>query len=128
MVDAVKIASWALNPTGMLINEAIKRAQGQVDAASDKGMDELQAEIAKQEIRLQFELKQAKIAQELAIAQRISDADTVEIEEFYDLSGKVKAGVNVDEKAINVGLSGEGSRVTKRIYTFKGRMIPTQTE
>lgn len=128
MVDVVKIASWALNPTGMLINEAIKRAQGQVDAASDKGMDELQAEIAKQEIRLQFELKQAKIAQELAIAQRISDADTVEIEEFYDLSGKVKAGVNVDEKAINVGLSGEGSRVTKRIYTFKGRMIPTQTE
>lgn len=128
MADVVKIANWVLNPTGMLITEAIKRAQGQVDAAADKGMDELQAEIAKQEIRLQFELKQAKIAQELAISQRIADADTVEIEEFYDLSGKIKAGVNVDEKTVNVGLSGEGNRVTKRIYTFKGRMAPTQTE
>ena len=34
-------------------------------------------------IRAKFGLQQAKVAQELAIAQRILNADTVEIEEFY---------------------------------------------
>lgn len=122
MSGIVKYAGWAFNPAGMLIAEALKVATKNIDKAADKGVEELQAEITKQEMRLQFEQKQAKIAQELAIAQRISEAETVEIEEFYDLSGKFKAGVNVDEKAVQVGLSGDASRVSKRIYTFKGRI------
>ena len=123
MAGIIKTANWILNPTGMLVLEGIKQASKLVDTASEKGIDDLQAEVAKQEVRLQFELKQAKIAQELAIAQRISEAETVEIEEFYDLSGKVKAGASIEEKSANVGISGEGTRVSKRIYTFKGRVI-----
>ncbi|GCE80491.1 hypothetical protein MSKU3_1966 [Komagataeibacter oboediens] len=123
MSGIIKTANWILNPTGMLVLEGIKQANKLVDTASEKGIDDLQAEVAKQEVRLQFELKQAKIAQELAIAQRISEAETVEIEEFYDLSGKVKAGVGIEEKSANIGMSGEGTRVSKRIYTFKGRVV-----
>ncbi|GCE89418.1 hypothetical protein MSKU15_1019 [Komagataeibacter diospyri] len=125
MTDISKAASWIFGPTGMLVLEGIKQANKLVDTAAEKGMDDLLAELAKQEARLQFELKQAKIAQELAIAQRISEAETVEIEEFYDLSGKVKAGVSLEEKSANVGILGEGTRVTKRIYTFKGRVAVT---
>mgnify|MGYP001483819426 FL=1 len=123
MSGIVKYAGWAFNPVGMLIAEALRVATKNIDNAADKGIEEFQAEIMKQEMRLQFEQKQAKIAQELAIAQRISEAETVEIEEFYDLSGKFKAGVNVDEKDVQVGLSGDASRVSKRIYTFKGRIL-----
>lgn len=124
MPDVLKIVKWGLNPTGMLISEVAKIASKNVDEAAARGIDELRAEVAKQEVRLDFEQKQAKIAQELAIAQRISEAETVEIEEFYDLSGKAKVGVNADAKSetILVGLSGSATRVSKRIYTFKGKI------
>lgn len=62
------------------------------------------------------------MAQELAIARRIDNADEVEIEQFYNVSGKGNAGLSVDanEGTGTLGLGGEGSEVTKRIYRFKG--------
>ena len=64
----------------------------------------------------------ARIEQELAIARRIDCAEEVEIEEFYDTSGKGSAGLTADMKSesATLGLSGEGRRVTKRVYHFKG--------
>lgn len=47
---------------------------------------------------------QAKVAQELAIAQRINTAEEVEIEEFYDVSGKGNIGLQVDMKSETLGL------------------------
>lgn len=63
---------------------------------------------------------QAKVAQELAIAQRINTAEQVEIEEIYDTSGKAGLSANITEGAITGGLTGEGRKVTKRIYRFTG--------
>lgn len=48
----------------------------------------------------------------------------VEIEEFYDNSNKGSAGLSADLKSSTGGLnlSGEGIRVSKRIYKFKGKI------
>jgi len=101
--------------------EGAEKATNAVNAASDKGVDALREEVAKQEIRLKFELQKAKIDQELAIAQRIRDAETVEIEEFYDRSAKGELGAKVDGSVASLGLGAEGKSVTKRIYHFSGR-------
>lgn len=127
-MDMAKTAGWILNPGGMLISEMIQRANTSVDDAAKGGVDDLKKEVAMQEIRAQFELQQAKIAQEMAIAQRISEAETVEIEEFYETSGKAGVGAGVQGQTVSVGASAEGMRVTKRIYTFKGRVAAASGE
>lgn len=63
---------------------------------------------------------QAKIAQELAISKRIENAEIVEIEEYYEGSGKGNIGLSNEEKSLKLGASGEGKKVTKRIYRFTG--------
>jgi hypothetical protein len=104
-----------------LVIRNVEKATGAVNLAADKGIETLREEVAKQEIRLGFEMQQAKIAQELAIAQRISNAETVEIEEFYDRSGKGQLGVKLDLDVPTVGLGAEGKSVVRRIYKFSGR-------
>jgi len=63
---------------------------------------------------------EARVAQEIAIARRIETADNVEIEEYYDYHGKGGLGVQSSGDGIYVGASGEGQRVSKRIYRFIG--------
>ena len=60
---------------------------------------------------------QVKLAQEIALAERISNSDTVEIEEYFgrDLRGKV--GLS----NFFFGLGGSRQKVTKRIIRFKGK-------
>ena len=102
------------------IIDGVERAAKAINSASDEGFDALKKEVAKQEVRLRFELQQAKIAQELAIAQRISSAEIVEIEEFYDVSAGGQAGAQMNEGSIVLGFGAEKKGVTKRIYQFKG--------
>ncbi|MFT9068667.1 MAG: hypothetical protein ABF446_00035 [Acetobacter orientalis] len=120
MSGIINLAASSLVPVMNLIVKGLMEASGLVRTASKESVSALHEEVAKQEILLQFEMKQAKVAQELAIAQRISEAETVEIEEFYDISGQLKAGLQSDLNSIHAGLSTGTSRVTKRIYTFKG--------
>jgi hypothetical protein len=108
-------------PLAGLVMEGAERAAIAVNEASGKSLNALRDEVAKQEIRLKFELQQAKIAQELAIAQRIVDAETVEIEEFYDRSGKGELGAKLEGEVASFGFGVDGKSVTKRIYKFKGR-------
>ncbi|MBT2282216.1 hypothetical protein J7E78_01445 [Paenibacillus polymyxa] len=44
----------------------------------------------------------------------------MEIEEFYDTSGKGGLSATINEGAITGGVTGEGRKVTKRIYKFIG--------
>ncbi|SDC78266.1 hypothetical protein [Paraburkholderia lycopersici] len=110
------------NPTASLLTDAVELAAKAVSSASEKGAEPLREEIAKQNLQLQFAQHQARVAQELAIARRIDSAEEVEIEEFYDASGKGQVGLSVDAEATTgtLGLGGEGRKVTKRIYRFKG--------
>ncbi|QIX22381.1 hypothetical protein FOB41_15120 [Agrobacterium pusense] len=123
LVEVAKAVAIASVPFGATIARTIENSSKDVDAASDKGIDELRSELSKQELRLGFDLQQAKIAQEMAIAHRIMNAETVEIEEFYDKSASGQAGLGVNETGVNLGLRGDGKSVTKRIYKFSGNNI-----
>lgn len=80
----------------------------------------LQEEALRAEIKAKTRLAEAKVEQEFAIARRIHNAEEVEIQEFYDTSGKGSAGLSAERESVAVGLSGEGRKITKRIIKFKG--------
>jgi hypothetical protein len=113
---------FSLNPTAYIIGQGAEKALERVEKLnhSNAPIQEIRNEVARQEIVAKMRESQAKVAQELAIAQRINTAEQVEIEEFYDTSGKAGLSANVTEGAITGGLNGEGRKVTKRIYRFTG--------
>lgn len=109
------------NPTGYLISLGIKKIVESIsESDSSTPMATLKEESLRAEIKAKALLAQAKVEQELAISRRIDSAEEVEIEEFYDTSGKGNAGLNTDGESISLGLGGEGRRVTKRVIKFKG--------
>ena len=120
--EAAKVALRYTSPVGWLVTEGVEKAAQLVANASEKGVDPLKEEIAKQNLQMQFAQQQARVAQELAIARRIDDAEEVEIEEFYDTSGKGSVGISIDQSSqtASIGAGAEGRRVTKRVYHFKG--------
>ncbi|NFC29188.1 hypothetical protein EXM98_19115 [Clostridium botulinum] len=63
---------------------------------------------------------QTKVLRELAISRRIDTAEKVSIEEYYDNKADGKLGAQVDSDGLNLGISGSGERVVKRVYTFEG--------
>jgi hypothetical protein len=121
-LDIAKIALRISSPVGWLVAEGAEKAAQMVANASNNGVDQLKEEITKQTLQMQFAQQQARIAQELAIARRIDNAEEVEIEEFYDTSGKGNTGISIDQasQTASVGVGAEGRRVTKRVYHFKG--------
>lgn len=110
-----------------LISDALAESQGNIRNAEGQSIDLLEKEARKQKIIMDFQAHQARVAQEVSIAQRIASSAEVEIEEYYDTSGKGSAGLKAeekeDEKSITLGLSGEGRKITKRIIKFKGENL-----
>ncbi len=96
-----------------------KSAKGTLEKHESRDIEALKDESNKQAVELQMAYAQAKVAQELAIAQRIQDATEVTIEEFYANENLGEAGAKANSDGLNLGLSGESRRVTKRIYKFK---------
>lgn len=127
-MDATKIASIAgqvalemFVPSYMkAAYSALSSSQDEVKAAESQGLATLEEEAKKQKIVMEFQAHQARVAQELAIAERIAASQEVVIEEYYDGSGKGHAGLKADGEAISIGASGEGRRVTKRVIRFNG--------
>jgi hypothetical protein len=120
---ALQIAVKALPtffPVAGLIMEAMTRSQAAVTEAETLSDDSLAKEAARQQVVMEFQAHSARVAQELAIAERMATADDVEIEEYYEGTGKATAGMKFDSGAAVVGLSGEGRRVTRRIIKLKG--------
>lgn len=111
-----------MGPLAHYMVEQGEKAAKEISEASNKGLAALEEEVAKQALKMQLDQQMARIEQELAIARRIDCAEEVEIEEFYDTSGKGSAGLAADMKSetVTLGLSGEGRVVTKRVYHFKG--------
>jgi hypothetical protein len=99
---------------------ALSSSQDEVKAAEAQGLATLEEEAKKQKVVMEFQAHQARVAQELAIAERIAASYEVTIEEYYDGSGKGLVGLNVDGEAVSLGASGEGRRVTKRVIRFSG--------
>jgi hypothetical protein len=111
-----------LNPPiislGKLLYNAISETNDDVKSGD---LEELRIEEAKQEVSMRMAERQARVAQELAIAERIRDADEVAIEEYYDTSIEGGATVGVSESGISAGLNGKNGVVSKRIYRFSKR-------
>lgn len=90
------------------------------DLKENGTIDQLSEEVKKQDLYYQMMEYQAKLAQELAISQRIATAEEVEIEEYYEGEGNGSLGLNAKEGNVSLGASGSGRKVTKRIYRFTG--------
>ena len=104
-----------------LLWTVLEKSISKLSETDEKGTtQELKEESFRQEIKSRAMQAQAKVEQELAIARRIDSAEEVEIEEYYDTSGKGTAGLQTDGSTASVGIGGEGRRVTKRIIKFKG--------
>lgn len=103
-----------------ILRNALLDSQGGIKAAESQGVSELELEAAKQKIIMEFQAHQARVSQEIAIAERISTSDEVEITEYYDVSGNGHMGLNVKENGITIGAGGEGRKVTHRVIKFSG--------
>jgi hypothetical protein len=124
---ALEIAKSALYVTSPLLGRLLEVTVGSVDdseqVAETGGLEELRKEADRQELMMHMAERQAKVAQELALARRIESAAEVEMEEFYDISGSAQAGLNTDGSTVSLGVGGKGQKVTKRIFRFKGIIL-----
>jgi hypothetical protein len=103
-----------ISPAGYIIEKGIEIAIKSLSKSAESGdIDEVSLEARKQQIL-------AKVQQELAIAHRINTSYQVEIEEFYEGTGEGSLGLSAKEGNLNIGASGEGTKVTRRIYKFTG--------
>ncbi|MGO2074753.1 MAG: hypothetical protein ACTH3B_06210 [Pseudoalteromonas sp.] len=100
---------------GKFLYDAVSNTSKDVEKGD---ITELKKEEALQEISMRMAERQAKVAQELAIADRIKDAEEVSIEEYYDNSLEGSAGIGVSETGVNIGANGKTGAVSKRIYRF----------
>jgi hypothetical protein len=127
-VDSAKIASIAgkvafemFVPSYMkAAYSALSSSQEELKTAENVGLSALEEEAKKQKVIMEFQAHQARVTQELAIAERIATSHEVVIEEYYEGSGKGHAGLKAESEVISVGASGEGRRVTKRVIRFSG--------
>lgn len=112
-----------LAPAVGAIVAALEKSQSDLQDAEKKGVDSLEDEARKQRINMELQSHQAKVAQELAIAQRISSSETVEIEEFYDVSDEGNLGAKIEDSSFALGAAGKGKKVTKRVIKFSGSSL-----
>ncbi|MFJ5692108.1 hypothetical protein [Providencia stuartii] len=105
---------------GYTMTKALSSTASLLTDSSSKPLSELEELGRRIEIESAAMQSQAKVEQELSIARRIMCAKEVEIEEFYDLKGSGSAGVNQLDGGVQIGISGEAHRVSRRIVKFKG--------
>lgn len=108
----------------LIVKELLSLVKTKVGVAEEVGeskdLSVINEEAQRQALELQMAHAQAKVAQELAIAQRIQDAREVVIEEYYEGEAKGKVGVTGNEQGLTLGVAAEGRKVTKRVYRFIG--------
>ena len=108
-------------PIHSLIYNNVKKSQVISESILEGGnILKIQAELNKKRAEAEMNELNAKVSQEIAIANRIANAVDVEIEEIYedDSNGKIKSDLN--EKNHNVELGARQRKVAKRIYRFRG--------
>ena len=105
----------------------VKKSFSEVKVSgSDGGLPALRDEEVRQEIAMRMAERQAKVAQEIAIARKIELAHEVEIEEFYDASAEGTVGAKTDGATLSIGAGGKANRVVRRVYKFRG--VTTTTD
>ena len=116
-----EVIKGVAGPSAYLIDKVLSTNILDFDKTDDtKNMQELRESAYREEIKSKVMQSYAKTQQELAIAKRIESATEVEIEEYYDTSGKGGLNVEMTDSTVSGGLGGEGRKITKRIIRFKG--------
>ena len=120
-LDVMKKVVKYTTPLGFMAFTAAELASQKSKAIIESGdIDEMALEAKRKRLELEILEGDAKIAQELAIAQRIEHAEEVTIEEYYDASGDGSLGVSLQGEVPIIGAKGSGRQVSKRVYTFRG--------
>lgn len=117
MINFKEAAKMAIIP-GYAASKLIESAFG--DPNDNKTIKQLEEQAIRQNLQQAMLEAKAKTMQEIAIANRIETATTVEIEEYYDLSGKASAGIGTNGENVQAGVAAAGRKVSKRIYRFTG--------
>ena len=104
-----------LGPIAGAMMQAVSNARQVLDLGD---LARLNQELQRQELSLRMAELQARVAQELAIAQRIEGAEEVEIEEYYENGSEASLGYSPGANAL--GASARGRRVAKRVFRFLG--------
>lgn len=121
LYKVIKAGVYLTNPVAAMMTDALSGLINKSKEVVNTGtIDELEEEAIRQELSSRISESQAKIEQELAISKRIEYAEEVEIEEYYDINGEGDIGLGIGETGVNIGASGSGRKVAKRIYKFKG--------
>ncbi len=120
MVDPTLLLKALVFPTQTLYEALNIRIKDFSEDTEQSKLSVLEEESVKEDIRARVLQNQAKAAQEMAIARRIEDAEEVEIEEYYDISGEGHVGAKASSEGVNLGASAEGRKITKRVIKFKG--------
>lgn len=119
----LRVTQETLNVVSPLLGRLMQITLGSADHAEQTvkngTIEELRAEAERQDLAMRMAERQAKVAQELALARRIESADDVEMEEFYDVSGAAHAGFKSGEDSLSAGIGGQGQKVMRRVYRFK---------
>ncbi|PAD21642.1 hypothetical protein [Terribacillus saccharophilus] len=117
------IAASVVSPlSGMLADVVVESYTKFRKRKETATAEELREDAEKETLEYRVTEEYAKVIQEIAIAKRIESAVEVEIEEFYDYSGEATAGFKKGKASSNLGLTGNGKKVQKRIYRFKGSL------
>lgn len=120
MVDTLSVLRAAIFPSQVLYEVLNYRIKDFSDDTDQSNLKVLEEESIKEDIRARVLQNQAKAAQEMAIARRIENAEEVEIEEYYDMSGEGHVGAKGSNEGLSLGASAEGRKITKRVIKFKG--------
>jgi hypothetical protein len=117
---ALKVLEFA-SPTLAALTEIVIGSAKETEQLQENGtLSELDQEAKRQAIALNMARIQAIVAQELAIAERIKNANEVEIEEYYETERSANANASLALESVSLDLGGSSHRVTKRIYRFMG--------
>jgi len=124
LIKALNVTNALLNPTGFLVQKLVETTINAIakseEVTQTEGLDQIRAEAQRQDSAMKMAESQARVAQEIAIARRIENAEEVEMEEYYDYSGEGHVGLKTDGSTLGLGLGGAGKRVSRRVYRFKG--------
>lgn len=108
----VKITQETLNGMsphlGRLMQITLRLAEHALPAAQIGTIDDLRAE-ARQGLTMRMAERQAKVAQELALAPRIESGDDVGMEEYYDIRGSDRVAIKTGETGAAL-VSGAGPK------------------
>ena len=110
-----------LFPIQTMIYDNITKSQLISESVLGGGnMIKIQAELNRKRAEAEMNELNAKVSQELAIAERIRNAEIVEIEEYYENGSGGKAAGNITQESSTLELSGVNKKIVKRVYTFRG--------